>query len=55
MWIISKPIKQDNEFTTIAYTYGEERWLDGFLIGSVLGSLVGSSMMYMAIRMFKRA
>jgi hypothetical protein len=53
MWIISKPIDQDNEFTSIAYAYGEERWLDGLLIGSLLGSLIASTTLYMAIRIFK--
>ena len=53
MWIISRPIEQDNELTSIAYAYGEERWLDGFLIGSLLGSLVSSTTVYMAIRVLK--
>lgn len=53
MWIISKPIEQDNELTSIAYHYGEERWLDGLLIGTLIGSLIGYTTVYIAIRLLK--
>jgi len=40
MWIISKPIERNNEMSEIIYIYGEERWFDGFLIGSISAGCV---------------
>lgn len=46
MWIISKPVKPDNEMTEVIYTYGEERWLDGFIWGSIATSLIAAVIIF---------